>query len=588
MTVKLATRPVLSQPESVGWSRTAVFCEFPQNVSPENRPVWMVAVSTESPDFEEKGIELLNLVEQTYHSLELKSAEALFQTLSNAPHIEHVSIAAVCITLTTATMITKHGGRAVLVRSGQTHMIIENQESEWRAIEGNWQKDDVWWLQAGGRAFEIVTPPVDSPNEIYLKLGEEMMTQANRVQQIQAGLLVHFTETSIEQTAEAEAPQTISFSQEEVGVTLKKRRILILGLAVLILLIVSVFFGSRAREGRVREEAYESLAIQVDQSISVATALHQTDQVRAREQMRTTMSLLESTKEQFGKDEKWMSQWQALYDKANQVYQGISGETSIMEVPVWYPLTTIKADFAGSLMVVCDSNIVVWDEITGTLVKIDAESKRNDIVAGGADLAGLRHIACDGNRAVVLANAGIIDISLSRRSGTTIVETDSEWLQPELVGLFNNNIYLVDPGSQMIFRYPAITGGVGAKQNWFGSGVTLSGTDYVRMAIDGQLWLLQSSGQVSRYTRGAPQSFSLTGLDQPLGQNTPSFAVDPQRDQVAILDTTHSRVVIAAKNGEYKEQVVWEGFATANDIAFSPNQDTLFVLNSGNIYAIDY
>jgi hypothetical protein len=68
-------------------------------------------------------------------------------------------------------------------------------------------------------------------------------------------------------------------------------------------------------------------------------------------------------------------------------------------------------------MVVCDSNIVIWDEITGTLVKIDAESKRNDIVAGGADLAGLRHIACDGNRAVVLASAGIVDISLSRRSG---------------------------------------------------------------------------------------------------------------------------------------------------------------------------
>jgi hypothetical protein len=121
------------------------------------------------------------------------------------------------------------------------------------------------------------------------------------------------------------------------------------------------------------------------------------------------------------------------------------------------------------------------------------------------------------------------------------VETDSEWLQPELVGLFNNNIYLVDPGSQMIFRYPAITGGVGAKQNWFGSGVTLSGTDYLRMAIDGQLWLLQSSGQVSRYTRGAPQSFSLSWTRSAIGTKTPSFAVDAERDQVAILDSSNSR-----------------------------------------------
>jgi hypothetical protein len=49
-----------------------------------------------------------------------------------------------------------------------------------------------------------------------LKLGEDMMAQANQVQQIQAGLLVHFTETSAEQTTEEDAPQAVTFARKRV------------------------------------------------------------------------------------------------------------------------------------------------------------------------------------------------------------------------------------------------------------------------------------------------------------------------------------------------------------------------------------
>jgi hypothetical protein len=277
-----------------------------------------------------------------------------------------------------------------------------------------------------------------------------------------------------------------------------------------------------------------------------------------------------------------------LYDQVNQVYQSISGETALTEVPVWYPLAEIRQGFSGTRMVGCGDKLLVWDQTTGSLVSISIENKRNDIVAGGSELAGLKSVNCDGSRAVALANQGIIDISLTRRSTTVAVETDPEWVGPELVGTYNNNIYLVDQGARVIWRYPAITGGVGAKQNWFGPGVTLSDSQYARMAIDGQIWLLQARGVVSRYTRGAPMSFNPSGFDQPLGGDSPSFAVDPEQDRIAILDRGNGRAVITTKDGAYTKQVVWPGMRGASDIAFSPNQDTLFVLSEGAIYAINF
>lgn len=590
MTVQLTTRPVLSQPEAGGWCRTAVFSESPQAISPENQPVWLVTVAVEAGGFEEKGIGLLNAVEQTYHSLELKSAEALFQTLTQVVQAEEaISLTAVCITLTTVTIMTKNRSAAYLWRGGQLHTIISNSTNNWQAVEGSWQCEDIWWIEAGEGTEPIQPPNNKALEDVFGGWGEEIAGRMNQEKGSKAGLLVRLAEAGPPaETDEVVSPELPQLSREETATRLKKRRVLALGWLVLILLVVSVFFGSKARQKRLVEQQYNSLSTQVEQSIAVVNALYQSDQVKAREQMRMTVSTLEAAQKTFKKDASWQAKWQALYDKANQTYLTISGEKSLGDVPVWYPLSTVKTEFSGNQMIVCGDNLVVWDNTTSTMVKIGMENKRNDIVAGGTELAGFKHMACEDNRVLVLANAGVIDISLTKRSTKTLIETDPEWQQPVLVGLFNNNVYVVDTGSQLIWRYPAITGGVGAKQQWFGQGVTLNGTDYVRLAIDGQLWLLRTSGAVSRYTRGAPQSFSLTGLDQPLGTQTPSFTVDSEQDRVAIVDSDRSRIVITTKNGDYTKQVAWPGLATAVDIAFSPNKDTLFVLNNGAIYAIDY
>jgi hypothetical protein len=578
MTVQLATRPVLSQPVSGGWCRVGIFSASAQNVSPETQPVWVVAIATEMEGFEEKGIELLSSLEATYHSLELKSAEALFQALSHHQATIDAAVVAACITLTTITILTKNQARAEVIRAGINHTVISNQGGDWQAMEGNWQEEDVWWFEAGAGTKLGLRVEGEKPKISFVRLGEEKLREMNQETEAGAGVVAFFDQSVIP----AEAKPVLSEKKR------KQRRIFALGWIVLILLVVSVFIGSKQREKRILEDEYQQLFTQVEQSIAVVKALSQSDQVTARAQMRQTVQQVEAAKPRFEQKPEWLTKWQGLYDQANQTYQTISGETALTEVPVWYPLAEIRQGFTGTRMAGCGDRLVVWDQTIGSLVAIDIENKRNDIVAGGEELAGLKSVSCDNNRAVALANIGILDISLTRRSATVAVETDPEWLGAELVGTYNNNIYLVDQGARVIWRYPAVASGVGAKQNWFGAGVTLADSQYVRMAIDGQIWLLQAEGRVTRYTRGAPMSFNLSGLDQSLGSDTPSFAVDPDQDRLAILDRVNGRAVITNKDGTYTKQVVWEGMRAASDIAFSPNQDTLFVLSEGNIYAINF
>lgn len=592
--VQLTARPVLSQPESGGWCRTAVLAESSQTISLENQPVWLISVASETEAFAAHGMELLKFLEQTYHSLELKSAEALYQSLAHGPvDLTGVAVAACCVTLTTVTIITKKQARAILMRERRAHDIVEATEDVWQAVEGDWHVDDIWWLEAGA-----VKPPVDineetSAGEEFARLTESLTAlMGKEVHQAGAGLLFHLTEHQLVETeneAQGSNPGAPSMVTPVIDpIIKKKRRILGLGIILLILLFVSVFVGSKQRQKQVLERDYQMLSVQVDQSIAVAQALYQTDQVKAREQMRLVLDQLDQKKEVFARSQSWLTKWTGLYDKAHQTYITISGEVALTDVPVWYPLKTIKPNFMGNQMELCGTDLVVWDEATKTLVSIDSANKRNDIIAGGEAFNGYTRFACDGKRAVVLVDKKIVNVSLSRPNVSTLVETDPELQQPMLVGLFNNNVYVVDAGAQTIWRYPAITGGVGQRQNWFGPGVTLTGNDYVKMAIDGQLWLLQSNGSISRYTRGAPQRFTISGLDKPLGANTPSFAVDLDRDLLAILDSGNNRIIITTKNGQYQKQIEWAGVATANDIAFLPNQDTLFVLNQGNIYAINF
>lgn len=89
-----------------------------------------------------------------------------------------------------------------------------------------------------------------------------------------------------------------------------------------------------------------------------------------------------------------------------------------------------------------------------------------------------------------------------------------------------------------------------------------------------------------RLTKGAPDNFAYGGLDTNI--KTPkSFFVSSDTDNLYLLDSGNSRLVVLSKTGQYKSQYKGDRFGSATDLAVDEAGKKVYLLDSGKIYSTD-
>src|SRR4030042_3299186 len=138
----------------------------------------------------------------------------------------------------------------------------------------------------------------------------------------------------------------------------------------------------------------------------------------------------------------------------------------------------------------------------------------------------------------------------------------------------------------MIWRYPSAEWGFGAKQKWFGSGVSPDLSAVVSIGIDGSIWLLREEGKILKFTQGAPDAFGYSGLDKEIEKPQAIF-IDDETENLYLLDRGNSRVIILAKSGEYRGQYLWPGMSQATDLVVSETEKKILLLVNDKVYVIE-
>jgi hypothetical protein len=143
-----------------------------------------------------------------------------------------------------------------------------------------------------------------------------------------------------------------------------------------------------------------------------------------------------------------------------------------------------------------------------------------------------------------------------RVEGVTRIDfaDQSAWQTPSQIHSFAGRLYIVDEGANQIFRYNPGNYGL-APELWFApqTPVNLSGVQ--SMAIDGDIWLLYSTGTVLRYRSGAQIEFALE-TSIPLAGEPVDMAVGSQSESlIYLVDRTQERILIFDKEGAYQRQL---------------------------------
>ena len=118
-----------------------------------------------------------------------------------------------------------------------------------------------------------------------------------------------------------------------------------------------------------------------------------------------------------------------------------------------------------------------------------------------------------------------------------------EWRTPVAFDNFNNNLYVLDPGANSIFKY-----------QWTAGGYELGPTSYldardeidissaVDFAIDGDIWILVDDGTVLRFRGGSQIGFDIAGLEGDALRASRIFT-DPESESLYLADQDSQRIV---------------------------------------------
>ncbi len=276
-----------------------------------------------------------------------------------------------------------------------------------------------------------------------------------------------------------------------------------------------------------------------------------------------------------------------LKNQINQNADAILQQFAASEFPVFMDLDLIKKDFRPIQMSLSGTKLLLLDPGVKTLVAIDITKKSNQTLAGSDQMGDAKFASINGGIGFVYSqNKGVLRVDTTNQKVTTVAKQDSGWGQIKDLTGFAGNVYLLDSDKNQIWKYLPTSAGYSDKRNYLNDGVKVDLGSAVRMQIESSVYILKSGGEMIRLTKGAPDNFSYGGLDTGI-KNPKSFFVSSDTDNLYLLDSGNSRLLVLGKTGQYKSQYKGDRFGSATDLVVDEQNKKVYLLDGGKIYSTD-
>ncbi|MEN9407781.1 MAG: hypothetical protein RLZZ455_997, partial [Candidatus Parcubacteria bacterium] len=163
-----------------------------------------------------------------------------------------------------------------------------------------------------------------------------------------------------------------------------------------------------------------------------------------------------------------------------------------------------------------------------------------------------------------------------------LVTNNDFWNSPAGLGTFLGNLYVLDK-KEGILKF--VKGSENYAKSSYLTGEAPDLSKAVSMTIDSSIYVLFTTGDIAKFTKGAPDTFKVSGLDTPLREPKRIFTT-PDFTNIYILDSGNSRIVSLGKDGAYKEQYKADALKKARDFTVDETNKKAYFLIEDKIYKI--
>lgn len=161
---------------------------------------------------------------------------------------------------------------------------------------------------------------------------------------------------------------------------------------------------------------------------------------------------------------------------------------------------------------------------------------------------------------------------------------DNIWEDAKSLLTYSTNIYILNSDSGEVWKHTKVS------ENYSKGSAYLDTRNHsirgaTDFAIDGNVYVLLNTGEISKFTRGAYQSFSLTGQPKKIEAPLHLFT-DEYTNFIFILDQKTNNILKFNKGGEYVSQYTLDS-KKIDDFVVNGKTQKLWALSQGQIFEID-
>lgn len=205
--------------------------------------------------------------------------------------------------------------------------------------------------------------------------------------------------------------------------------------------------------------------------------------------------------------------------------------------------------------------------------RVYAATAEGQIYAIDEDGGASKKAATDGSTALFLSDdkrllatnaAGqFLSLAANGQSSDGQLAWSGESIEPTDAVTWGSRLYVLDAAHNRLIRHYATASGWGSPNFYLKDGTDVS--KGVSMAVDGNLWVLNSDGAVTKIRLGKREPFSLAEVEPAL-VNAKRLRTDEASDNLWILDPANRRLLAFSKEtGELVNQFLSDRLAGADD-----------------------
>ncbi len=156
------------------------------------------------------------------------------------------------------------------------------------------------------------------------------------------------------------------------------------------------------------------------------------------------------------------------------------------------------------------------------------------------------------------------------------------------VDAYSNKFYVLDPDENQIWRYSRRRDSFGSAEAW---NVNADIQNGVNMAIDGNIYVLNSDGYITKVYSGNREDFPIKRQPIQAMEAPTKIYTELDMNQIYILEPVNRRVLVYNKDDRtggatYANQVVFDDVQELRDLYVDKDTNKLYVLDQTKVYEV--